>query len=38
MYQEFNKQGFLSDREGNLIDEFGAILVPAMTLATLVNK
>lgn len=38
MYQEFNKQGFLSDAQGNLIDEDGTLMVSATELATLINK
>jgi len=38
MYQEFNKEGFLSDSQGNLIDMEGKILVDAPTLASLINK
>jgi hypothetical protein len=37
-YQEFNKQGFLSDEKGNLIDLEGNILVSAKDLATLINR
>jgi hypothetical protein len=36
-YQEFNKQGFLSDELGNLIDLDGQILVSSERLASLIN-
>ena len=37
-YQEFNKRGYLSDQQGNLVDTDGNIMVPARQLATLINK
>ena len=37
-FQVFNDQGFLSDEEGNLIDQEGKILVKNVDLATLINK